>query len=185
MTGLASIGPAVLALLAALPPAAQPVVFGILAGLSIATALVVLLHRNLVIRALFLVVHLISVAGLYALIGAYFLAAIQVIVYAGAILVLIIFVIMLLNLQRESRTGPGLASIALSGVAATALVVFLVRAARDFRPTATSTDPEWGTVARIADALFGPYFFPFEVVSLVLIAGMIGAILLAKRHLEG
>src|SRR2546427_12662456 len=78
------------------------VLFAAIATAAVITALVVLLHRNPVIGALFLVANLMCVALLYLMLDAQFLAAIQVIVYAGAIMVLIIFVIMLLNLQREA-----------------------------------------------------------------------------------
>lgn len=169
--------------------AGQPALFAALALVAIVTALAVVMHRNVVVQALFLVLHLLTIAGLYVLLGAYFLAAIQVLVYAGAILVLIVFVIMLLNLGKEPG-GPGLLSLSLAVVFGTLLVLLLGRAGRQFAmpvdaAAALPPDPDFGSVARMADALFGPYFFPFEVVSLVLIAGMIGAILLAKRHLEG
>ncbi len=171
--------------LAVLTGTTGTVAFSVLAAIAVATALAVVLHRSLVIEALFLVLHLLSIAGLYVLLGAYFFAAIQVIVYAGAILVLIVFVIMLLNLGRETRGRPGMLPYSLALVLGSLLVLVLARAARDFTPRAgLAPDPEWGTVGRIADAMFGPYFFPFEIVSLVLVAGMIGAILLAKRHLE-
>jgi NADH-quinone oxidoreductase subunit J len=191
MNGLALGAPLALAApLAASPfgavPGLPPLAFGVLALIAVATALVVVLHRNLVIEALFLVLHLLTVAGLYVLLGAYFFAAIQVIVYAGAILVLIIFVIMLLNLGRESRGRGGMLPYSLALILGSMLVLFLARAARAYQPRTggLAGDPAWGSVGRIADAMFGPYFFPFEVVSLVLVAGMIGAILLAKRHLE-
>lgn len=164
-------------------------IFWILAAIAVITALVVVLRRNLVVQALFLVLHLLTVAGLYALLGAYFMAVIQVLVYAGAIMVLIVFVIMLLNLGREARTGPGLVPLSFALILGLLLVLLFGRAARQFSTAQggmeLTMDPAWGSVGRIADALFGPYFFPFEVVSLVLVAAMIGAIVLAKRHLEG
>ncbi len=186
MTALGLIG-------AALTGASSGVTSGVFAALAlvaVVTALAVVLHRNVVVQALFLVLHLLTIAGLYVSLGAYFFAAIQVLVYAGAILVLIVFVIMLLNLGKD-RSSPGLLSLGLALVLGVLLVLLLGRAGRGFNAPAIGAgaglpaDPDWGTVARMADALFGPYFFPFEVVSLILIAGMIGAILLAKRHLEG
>lgn len=168
----------------------QPVIFGLIAAIAVVTALGVVFHRNLVVEALFLVLHLLSIAGLYLLLGARFFAAIQVIVYSGAIAILIVFVIMLLNLGREAKGGPGVLSLSLAFVLGLLLVLLLGRAARDFDPTAglavaAPPDVRWGAVARMGEALFGPYFFPFEIVSLVLVAGMIGAILLAKRRVEG
>lgn len=161
--------------------------FALLAALAVVTALLVVFHRKLVIQALFLVLHMLTIAGLYLLLGAYFLAAIQVIVYAGAITVLIVFVIMLLNLHKEARGGPGMLPLGLALVLGLLLVLLLGRAARDFAPVTNglALDPDFGSVAQIAEALFGNYFFPFEIVSLILLAGMIGAIMLAKRNLEG
>ncbi|MDH3284245.1 MAG: NADH-quinone oxidoreductase subunit J, partial [Acidobacteriota bacterium] len=88
--------------------------FGALALTAVATALLVVLHRTPVIQGLFLVLHLLSIAGLFAALDARFLAVMQVLIYAGAVVVLIVFVIMLLNLQPEARGGPGYVMLLLS-----------------------------------------------------------------------
>src|SRR5262245_62014157 len=102
-------------------------IFMIVATVAVISAMVVLLHKNPVIGALFLVTNLVCIAMLYLLLDAQFLAAIQVIVYAGAIMVLILFVIMLLNLKREEGIEAGSAQRFIGILAATAFVALLVR----------------------------------------------------------
>jgi len=178
--------------LAALPVGVitmQTAVFGILGFIAIVAALVVVLHRNPVAGAMGLVTNFLCVAGFYVLLHAHFFAALQVIVYAGAIVVLITFVIMLLNLQPEARGGPGIVSVALTSVLGLALIYLLAQAVSGFAPVpegaeAAPLDPAFGSVASVGDALFTTYFYPFLVVSLALLAAMAGAVILAKRELE-
>lgn len=161
--------------------------FWLLAGLAVVTALLVVVHRNPVMSGLFLVLNLISVAGLFVLLGAYFLAALQILLYAGAIVVLIIFVIMLLNLETERRSTPGLISMVTAFGLGTLLVGALARAGGSFEPHSYTSGPPvpgYGSAASVGEALFSVYFYPFEVVSLALVAAMVGAVLLAKRTLE-
>lgn len=176
-------------------PAAAPglipgkVVFLVLAGLAVALALVVILHRNPVVEALALAAHLVAIAGMFLLLGATLLALIQIVVYAGAIVILITFVIMLLNLQPEAKGGPGAIPVTFAVVLGVAFVAVLGRVETTFfggaQPAATAPlSPRFGSTAQIGEALFGPYFFPFEVVSLVLLAAMVGAVVIAKRRLE-
>ena len=161
------------------------IVFALAAGAALVTAGIVVFHRNPVICALGLVGNLLSVAVLFLALGAQFIATLQVIVYAGAIMVLILFVIMLLALPREdrvlrARAGGG----TLAAVAACAtMLAALVAAIKTIRPAAPPSDPAFGTAAWVARELFTTWFYPFELVSLVLIAAMAGAILLAKREL--
>lgn len=165
----------------------QAGVLGGLALVAIVSAIGVITHRNPVIGAFLLVAHLLSVAGLFVVLNAYFLAVIQVLVYAGAIMVLVLFVIMLLNLERERRRGSGLAPAVGSLVLGAALVWLLGKAALTFAPESSGALSAWGefgTVSALAAAMFGRYFYPFEIVALALTAAMIGAILLAKRDLE-
>lgn len=174
------------------PLAAVTVVQATFAGLALIallSAAVVVLHRTPVVQGLFLAMHLISIAGLFALLGARFLAVLQILIYAGAVVVLIVFVIMLLNLKPEARGGPGIAMVSFSVLLGVLLVLLLARAAIGFDPPteggAMQLAAGYGSPEQIADALFEKYFYPFEVVSLALVAAMIGAVLLAKRHLEG
>ena len=105
----------------------EVLVFMVVATVAVVSAMVVLLHKNPVIGALFLVTNLVCIAVLYLLLDAQFLAAIQVIVYAGAIMVLILFVIMLLSLKREEGIHAGSAQRFLGALAATGFVALIVR----------------------------------------------------------
>jgi len=163
----------------------ETIAFVILSVLALVSAGVVVLHRSPVISALALVFNLVSIAGFYMLLNAQFLALLQVIVYAGAIMVLILFVIMLLNLQDEERTrGSGFFQKWI-GLALTATFAYLV--ARAFMSSSSEPLPPhsegFGTVAALGNELFSRYFYPFEAISLLLVVAMIGAVLLAKRRL--
>lgn len=161
--------------------------FMVLAVLAVLTALAVVLHRNPVMSGLFLVLHLLVIAGLFVTLNAIFLAALQVLIYAGAIVVLIIFVIMLLNLTPEARGGPGVVSMVLAFIFGGGFVWLLARALDPSAARASEDDrmvEGFGSIASVAEALFSTYFYPFEVVSLALVAAMVGALVLAKRSLE-
>lgn len=153
-------------------------------GLAVITALIVVLHRHPVVQAVALVVHLLMIAGLFALLGAKFLAVVQVVVYAGAIVVLITFVIMLLNLGPELRGTPGIPTLVVAFLLGSALILLVGRAQAGFNPPDLALSDGYGGVQTLARALFHKYFYPFEVVSLVVLAALAGAVLLAKRNLE-
>ena len=162
------------------------IAYVILTVLALVSAGVVVWHRNPVVCALALALNLVSVAGFYMLLNAQFMALLQVIVYAGAIMVLILFVIMLLNLPEEKRRpGSGLIQGGLGFILAVAFAVvagwMITRgvATTGFAPHS----PEFGTVRALGTALFTRYFFAFEAISLLLVVAMIGAVLLAKRRL--
>jgi len=160
--------------------------FVVLTSLALASGLMVIRHRNQVVAALALAVNLISIAGFYLLLNAQFLALLQVIVYAGAIMVLILFVIMLLNLPDEAgkkRTGRVQTSLAI--LLSIAFVVILARAIGSATPDEPFpvTPAGFGTVESVGMSLFSDYFYAFEAISLLLIVAMIGAVLLAKRRL--
>ena len=162
------------------------VAFVILTTMAFVTGLVVIRHRNKVVAALALAVNLVAIAGFYLLIHAQFLALLQIIVYAGAIMVLILFVIMLLNLPDESRK-PGVGGIqgVLGVLLAVAFVVILGMAL--YSATEGSSFPaatgEFGTVESVGVTLFTNFFYAFEAISLLLVVAMIGSVLLAKRRL--
>ena len=162
------------------------VAFVILSTMTLVSGLVVIRHRNKVVAALALAANLVSIAGFYLLINAQFLALLQVIVYAGAIMVLILFVIMLLNLPDEARK-PGVGGVqgVLGVLLAIAFVVILGMAL--FGATEGSSFPAstagYGTVESVGVALFTKFFYAFEAISLLLVVAMIGSVLLAKRRL--
>ena len=160
------------------------IAFAVLTVLAIGSGLGVILNRKPVVSAFCLAINLVSIAGFYLLLSAQFAALLQVIVYAGAILVLILFVVMLLNLADEStRMGTRPIQLGLGALGAIVLAAFLGRV---FWKTSGSFEaaPEgFGTVGALGTTLFTTYFYPFEAISLLLIVAMIGAVLLAKKRL--
>ena len=160
--------------------------FIVLAFLAIVAASVVVLHRNPVVSAMALAANLLCIAGLYLLLSAQFIALLQILVYAGAILVLILFVIMLLNLQREKSAvfSVGFVQRWLGPILAVAFVA-LIAAGVAAMPSSAFGAPQvsFGSVSSVGTELFGRFFYPFEVISLLLVAAMVGAVLLAKRRL--
>ena len=158
------------------------VVFFFFAAVAVIFALVVILHRNTVVSALSLVVSFFSLSVMYVLLDAPFLAALQVIVYAGAIMVLFLFVIMLLNLQhmREPATRPIQQFLGYTASAAFAitLVYYVIKYAVF---TAMPSGPFHTESRAIGVALFESYVFPFEMVSILLLAAIVGALLLSGR----
>jgi NADH-quinone oxidoreductase subunit J len=160
------------------------VAFFVLSLLALISALIVVTHRNPVVSALALAFNLVSIAGFYFLLDAQFIAMLQVIVYAGAIMVLILFVIMLLNLQQEMRGHPaGRLQRVLAPLLGLAFAALLARAFLDVPDRLPAREAGYGTVESLGRALYGSFYYPFEVVSLLLVAAMVGAVLLAKRKI--
>jgi NADH-quinone oxidoreductase subunit J len=164
-------------------------IFGVIA---MGSALLCITRRNPISSALWLVVTLFALAAMFVLLDAQFIAALQVLVYAGAIMVLFLFVIMLLNLGRPGPTdikGPlGLLTAAvLAGV-----LLFQLRVLGQAAPpeaiqlppgTVAAVQQREGMVAAVAGPLFDAYLIPFEIASLLLLAAIVGAVVLAKRKL--
>ena len=158
----------------------------ILAVLALVSAGVVVWHRNPVVCALALAFNLVAIAGFYMLLNAQFLALLQIIVYAGAIMVLILFVIMLLNLPEEARRpGSGMIQGVLGFVLAVAFALIVGRMIGSGVGEGgfESTSPGFGTVSGVGLDLFSKFFYAFEAISLLLVVAMIGAVLLAKRRI--
>jgi len=168
------------------------IVFWAFAVLAIGSALLCITRRNPVASALWLVVTLFALAALFVLLDAQFIAVLQVLVYAGAIMVLFLFVIMLLNVGRATRSdmkGPlGLGV----GVLLAGLMMVQLLALRFGAPPPQLTlapnamaraAAEQGMVAAVARPLFTTYLVPFEITSILLLAGLVGAVVLAKRRL--
>jgi NADH-quinone oxidoreductase subunit J len=155
--------------------------------LAIGSALVVILRRNPIESALALAANLVSIAGFYLLLHAQFIALLQVIVYAGAIMVLILFVIMLLNLpENPDGERRGFFQFWLAIGLAAMFVVVLGGALREFGGGMAfeAAAADFGTVKVLGQELFTRFFYAFEVISLLLIVAMVGAVLLAKRRLR-
>jgi NADH-quinone oxidoreductase subunit J len=163
--------------------------FFLFAALAVLAALGVLLCRNPLHSALFLVSTMVSLAAIYLLHHAEFIAAIQIMVYAGAVMMLVIYVIMLLDLRQEgSRTSP-LTVTKFFGLGIGALLFLGLLFPVGARLSGTKADmsrealASVGSVQFIADKLFGPYLLPFEIASLILTVGLVGAVTLAKKKL--
>jgi NADH-quinone oxidoreductase subunit J len=154
------------------------VVFWVFAPISIASAIGMLLVRNAIHAALFLVVNFFCLAVFYLLLDAPFLFAVQIVVYAGAIMVLFLFVIMLLGVDSgvPIRFVLGAAFVVELFLAIRAGVGFATRAPEVF------TANEGGNTQAVAKVLFTQYFFPFEVTSVLLLVAAIAAMVLAHRR---
>jgi len=162
--------------------------FYVLAATAVATALGLLLSRNAVYAALFLVLNLATVAVFYLLLGAPFVAMAQITVYAGAIMVLFLFVIMLLGAEKlpKGEVLPWQRPLAI-GAAALLLVEAGYLLLQRVRLTAALPDPgTWensmDALRQMAALLFTSYLLPFEVTSVLLLVAMVGAIVLTKRE---
>src|SRR5687767_323184 len=160
------------------------IAFYAFAFLTLLCGVLVILNRNPVTSAMCLVLTIVSMAGLFVLLRAFFIAAVQILVYAGAVMVLFLFVIMLLDLKEEERRrfntfGIGAGVIAVGGIAAL-LVKTIWFSAAGQNKTATI---EGGTVA-LGRQLFTHYLLPFEIVSILLLVAMVGVILLSKKELK-
>ncbi len=164
-----------------------PILFFLFAAVAIASGIMMIIHRNPIYCALFLILTLFAVAGLYVLLNAPFIAAVHIIVYAGAIMVLFLFVIMLLDLKSESaRQRPGgllrVLSIVVSGVLFAELVLFLRSGTTN--PPLVEGDLKIGSTKEIGNLLFTEYLFPFEITSVLLLSAIIGSVILAKLKLK-
>jgi len=164
----------------------ESILFYSLSAVAIASALLLVTRRSPVISALYLIVNFFCLAGLYLTLHAQFIAVIQIIVYAGAIMVLFVFVIMLLNLGDERKLSEAMSykKIVAVGLAAGLLTefIYVIETSWIVLPASTiNRGMEIGTVEYIGGQLFTSYLFPFEVTSLVLLVAIVGAIVLAKR----
>jgi NADH-quinone oxidoreductase subunit J len=159
--------------------------FILFAGMAIGCAVSMVAQRNPLYGAISLIGVFISLACLYVTLAAPFIAAVQVIVYAGAIMVLVVFVIMLLNVEEEERQPLRLGSLVPIAVglaailfAEAAFIIFFVQASPQ---TPTRNISDVGLTASIGAGLFTTYLLPFEITSILLLMAIVGAITLARR----
>lgn len=162
--------------------------FGISAALAITAALMVVTRRNAVHAALWLAVALVSTGVLYLTLSAQFLAVLQVTIYAGAIVVLFLFVVMLLNVdepqtpdRRRWVAASGLVLAVVWGVGTALLLLSSAPAGSGLMVHLPGDQPLTGTAEEVARAMFGRHALAFELVSLILVAAMAGVIALARR----
>ena len=164
--------------------------FYYLALASVTSALLAVTRKNPVHAMLWVLALFLHVAGIFVLLGAEFLAAVQVIVYAGAILIFYLFVVMLLDLpDEESRPRFGshwpLAATVGLCFAGVGWVVRFRAGVAPGAPRAALESPVSGNLAAVGTALFGPFELPFEMASLLLLAAIIGTVVLARRRSAG
>ena len=163
----------------------ETVIFLLFALLAVASSLVVVVHRNPVYSTMSLVVTLFSVAVLFVLLGAPFIGALQVLIYTGAILVLFLFVLMLLNITREesavtAQKGQFAAAVLGALVFGGMVLLQFWNARRPMDPLPPITE-ELVSMKGLARGLFTDYLLPFEIVGLLLLVAVIGATVVARR----
>jgi NADH-quinone oxidoreductase subunit J len=164
------------------------VVFWFTAPVSVGAAVLMLLQRNAVHSALLLILNQFTLAVFFVLLGAQFLAAVQVIVYAGAIMVLFLFVIMFLGVDRREALVETIRGQRVWAIALGALLIVEIAAAVRLgvgAAAAGNLPPGRGSVQDVARSLFTDYVFPFEVTSILLIVAAIAAMVLARRKARG
>ena len=166
---------------------AELIVFIVLAPLSVVAALGMVLSRNAVYSALLLVVNFFCLAGFYVLLEAQFVAAVQVIVYAGAIMVLFLFVLMLLGVGnevvvKEQMRGQRPAAVLLTLGLLVAIVAGLGAGVFDAAPASLAAANEGGNVQAVGRLLFTRYTFAFETAGILLVVAAVGALVLGKRR---
>lgn len=155
-------------------------------GLAVLCAFMTILRKNPVTSALFLVGCMFCLSALYVLLSAHFIAAAQVLIYAGAIMVLFLFVIMLLDLRKSEDVTPSgtLAQKAVGVfVAVDFLVVTCLQAALYGNPIQGGVPENYGTTEMVAKTLFTTYLLPFELAGVLLLVAVVGAVVVAKREL--
>jgi NADH-quinone oxidoreductase subunit J len=166
----------------------EEILFCIFAAGGVVSALLVVTRRNPIISAIYLIVNFFCLAGIYLTLHAQFIAVIQILVYAGAIMVLFVFVIMLLNLGDERRLRDGftwkkvVAGGLGIGVLMELIYIFMMQTGTQSIEMDRATNV--GTIETIGNVLFTRFLFPFEVTSLLLTAAIVGAVVLAKKKLD-
>lgn len=167
-------------------PVATTFFFYFLAVMAIVSAIAVITRRNPVHAALSLIVTLLSLAGFYLMLYAPFVAGVQIVLYAGGIMVLFLFVIMLINLEQNIREYQfnkqwvvgTIAALALGG-----LLAFVYQRGHSIFPHDFASLPEAQNTQQIGLALYGNYMFAFEIASLLLLVAIVGAVVMAKKRI--
>ncbi len=161
------------------------ILFWVLSTTAVVCSLLVIASRDAVHSALFLIVTFFAVAGHYFLLNAHFLAAVHVIVYAGAIMVLFLYAVMMLNLKKDEESGkkPWF-KFAAAISAGLFLLVLTVAVKRTESPQIIGTDTQIGTVESLGQVLFNEFLLPFEISAFLFLSAMVGAVLLSKKQLS-
>ncbi|MBD3616277.1 MAG: NADH-quinone oxidoreductase subunit J [Gracilimonas sp.] len=162
--------------------------FIMLAVLAIGSALAMVINKNVVNSALFLVLNMVSLAGIFLILNAQFLAVIQILVYAGAIMVLFLFVIMLLNVEDEEQLFDKFRVkyflIFFLAVGVIGQIFYSLAGVADFLPAISEEMVAIGTVEAVGDVLFTEYLLPFEMTGILLTAAVVGALMIAQHKIK-
>jgi NADH-quinone oxidoreductase subunit J len=167
-------------------PVATTFFFYLLSGLAILGGVLVITRRNAVHSALALILTLLALAGLYLMLYAPFVAGVQIILYAGGIMVLFLFVIMLVNIevaQKEEQFNQQWIAGLLAALALGGLFIAIFVKGQGLFPQRVLALPEQSNTQQVAVLLYGNYMFSFEIASLLLLVAIIGAVLMAKKRI--
>ncbi|HEY8915821.1 NADH dehydrogenase subunit J [Chitinophaga rupis] len=161
----------------------QQVIFLVLSAISLASAMGVILSKNPVTSVLCLILTFFTIAGHYVMLNAQFLAVVHIIVYAGAIMVLFLFVIMLMNLNADVEPQKRNWLKYAGAISGGTLLVILVAALRDASmPSLQSGSSDIGLIANLGKTLFHQYVVPFEISSVLFLSAMVGAVVIGKKE---
>ncbi len=158
--------------------------FYIFSFITVSTVILMILQKNPISSAFCLIISFFSLAALYALLSAHFVAVLQILVYAGAVMVLFVFVIMLLNLKKNDyirdklNLGRIIAILIGLGLFAFFAIEFLLLPLIHLPELA----PEFGTAEQIGELMFTKYVIPFELIGVLLLVGIVGAVLLGRKE---
>ena len=168
------------------PPVATPFFFYLLSAVMIIGGILVITRKNTVHSAMALIAALLAQAGIYLMLYAPFVAGVQIILYAGGIMVLFLFVIMLISIERTMKERQfnkqwlvGIAAAAALGV----LFIGVYTKGRNLFPTGRMPIAETQNTQAVGSLLYGQYMFPFEIASLLLLVAIIGAVVMAKKRI--
>jgi NADH-quinone oxidoreductase subunit J len=167
-------------------PIATPFFFYLLSGLAVLSAIAVITQRSPVHSALALIVTLLSLAGLFLMLYAPFVAGVQIILYAGGIMVLFLFVIMLVNLEiavTEERFSKQWLVALVAAASLGILLVGVYSRGQNIFPATLASLPETENTQAIGSLLYTNYVLPFEIASLLLLVAIVGAVVMAKRRI--
>ncbi len=170
---------------AAMQPVATTFFFYFLSIIAIAGAIVTITRRNPVHSALALIFTLLALAGLYLMLYAPFVAGVQIVLYAGGIMVLFLFVIMLVNIEKaelEERFNKQWLVATVAAAALGGLLLYVLRNGRAIFPQTFASLPEGENTQRIGVELYKNYMMPFEIASLLLLVAIVGAVVMAKKR---
>src|SRR4051812_36839467 len=166
-------------------PVATTFFFYFLSGLALLGGVLVITRRNPVHSALSLILTLLALAGLYLMLYAPFVAGVQIILYAGGIMVLFLFVIMLVNIERAQREfvfNQQWQVGVVAGLALGALLLFVYQKGSGVSPANPAAPPETQNTQQVGMVLFQSYLLPFEIASLLLLVAIVGAVVMAKKR---